>query len=75
MGYFITNYITQLAGERIFKIGEHLAKLQAKCWLCHTPHSPYTFVLKDAELARAVASTRVQGWENEPCKPTVRLPD
>jgi len=39
------------AGERIFKIGEHLAKLQAK-WLCHTPHSPCTFVLKDADLAR-----------------------
>jgi len=37
----------------IFKIGENLAKLQAK-WLivCHTPHSPYTFVLKNAELAR-----------------------
>jgi len=25
-------YIIQFAGERIFKIGEHLAKLQAK-WL------------------------------------------
>jgi len=31
MGYFITNYISQLDGERIFKIGEHMAKLQAKC--------------------------------------------
>jgi len=36
-------FITQFAGERIFNIGEHLAKLEAK-WL--------TFVLKDAELAR-----------------------
>jgi len=23
----------------------------------------------------AVASTRVQGWGDEPCEPTVRLPD
>jgi len=32
MAYFITNYAIQFAGERIFKIGERLAKLQAK-WL------------------------------------------
>jgi len=46
-------FTIQFAGEIIFKIGENLAKLQAK-WLivCHTPHSPYTFVLKNAELAR-----------------------
>jgi len=25
--------------------------------------------------SNAVASTRVQGWGDEPCKPTVRLPD
>jgi len=29
-------YIIQFAGARIFSIGEHLAKLQAK-WLIHTP--------------------------------------
>jgi len=36
--------ITQFAGERLFKIGEHLAKLPAK-WLI-APYSPYTFILK-----------------------------
>jgi len=30
MIYFTTHFITQSAGERIFKIGEHLAKLQAR---------------------------------------------
>ena len=34
-------------GEGIFEIGEHLAKLES-------PHSPDTFVLKDAELTRKV---------------------
>jgi len=45
-------YIIQFAAERIFKIDEHLAKLQAKWLIVNTFHSPYTFVLKDAELAR-----------------------
>ena len=45
-------FITQSAGERIFKIGEHLAKLQANWWLLHAPHSHCTFVLKDADLVR-----------------------
>jgi len=45
-------FIIHSAGERIFKIGEHLAKLWAKSLLCHIPHSPCTFVLKDADLAR-----------------------
>ena len=45
-------FITQSAGERIFKIGEHLAKLQAKWCLFHAPRSHCTFVLKDADLAR-----------------------
>jgi len=40
--------IRKFAGERIFKIGEHLAKLQAK-WLI-VSYAPFTFVLKDAEL-------------------------
>ena len=47
-------FIFQFAGKRIFKIGEHLAKLQAK-WLIvsYYPFAlQYTFVLKDAELAR-----------------------
>ena len=45
-------FIIHSAGERIFKIGEHLAKLQAK-WLT-VSYTPFacTFVLKDADLAR-----------------------
>jgi len=46
-------FIIQFAGARIFKTSVHLAKLQAK-WLCHMPHSSYTFIIKDAELAREV---------------------
>jgi len=45
-------FIIQSAGERIFKVGEHLAKLQANGWLLHAPHLPYTFAFKDAEFAR-----------------------
>ena len=47
-------FITHSASERILKIGEHLAKLQAK-WLTVSmsyTHSLCTFVLKDADLAR-----------------------
>ena len=39
-------FITQFGGERNFKIGEHLAKLQAKSLIV------LIFVLKAAELAR-----------------------
>jgi len=45
-------FITQSAGERIYKIGEHLAKLQANWRLFPVPHSHCIFVLKDADLAR-----------------------
>ena len=35
-----------------------------------------TFLVKNkSTLSDSVASTRVQGWEDEPCEPTVRLPD
>jgi len=47
-------FITLSAGERIFKIGEHLEKLQAEWRSFHAPHSHCTFVLKDADLARYV---------------------
>ena len=44
-------FIIHSAGERIFKIGEHLAKLRAKSLtVSYTPLA--TFVLKDADLAR-----------------------
>ena len=45
-------FIIHSAGERIFKIGEHLAKLRAKSLtVSYTPRA-CTFVLKDADLAR-----------------------
>jgi len=48
-------FIIHSAGERIFKIGEHLAKLRAKSLtMSYIPGSPCTFVLKDADLARYV---------------------
>ena len=44
-------FITHSAGERIFKIGENLAKLRAKSLtMSYTPF-PCTFVLKDADFA------------------------
>ena len=45
-------FIIHSAGERIFKIGEYLAKLRAKSLTVSYTHSPCTFVLKDADLAR-----------------------
>ena len=46
-------FIIHSAGERIFKIGEHLAKLRAKSltvsYTVH--HSPSTFVIKAADIA------------------------
>ena len=45
-------FVSHCAGKRIFKIREHLAKLQAK-WLIvsYAPIRLKTLVLKDAELA------------------------
>jgi len=44
-------YITQFAGEIIFKIGEHY-KVRGKMFDCvDTPGLSWTFVLKDAALA------------------------
>ena len=47
-------FIIHSADERIFKIGEHLAKLRTKSLTVSysLPHSPCTFVVKDADLAR-----------------------
>ena len=45
-------FIIQFAGERIFKIGEHLAKLQAKWLIVSCAPFALQFVLKDAEIAR-----------------------
>jgi len=44
--------ITQSAGERIFKIGEHLAKLQTKYLIVSCTPFALHFVGKDADLAR-----------------------
>jgi len=45
-------FITHSAGERIFKIGEDLAKLRAKSLTMSYTHTPCIFVPKDADLAR-----------------------
>ena len=45
-------FITLSAGERIFKIGEHLAKLQAKMVIVSCAPFTLHFVLRDADLAR-----------------------
>ena len=50
MCYFITDI--SFAGERIFKIGEHLAKLQAKWLIVLCAPFALQSVLKDAEIAR-----------------------
>jgi len=45
-------FIIHSAGDRIFKIGEHLVKLRAKSLtVSYTPFALH-FVLKDADLAR-----------------------
>ena len=44
-------FIIQFTGDT-FLICEHLAKLQAKWLIVSRAHSPCTFVLKDADLAR-----------------------
>jgi len=45
-------FIIHSAGEKNFKIGEHLAKLWAKSLTVSYCHSSCTFVIKDADLAR-----------------------
>jgi len=45
-------FITHSAGKRIVKIGEHLAKLRAKSLTVSYTTFVFTFVLKDADLAR-----------------------
>jgi len=39
-------FIIHSADERMFKTGEHLAKLRVKSMTCHIPHAPCIFVLK-----------------------------
>ena len=46
-------FLTHSAGERIFKIDEHLAKLRSKSLtVSYTPFALHFFVIKDADLAR-----------------------
>jgi len=45
-------FITHSPGEKIFKIGEYLAKLRAKLLTVSYTKFACTFVLKDADLAR-----------------------
>ena len=44
-------FVSHCASKRIFKIREHLAKLQAKWLIVLHPIRLKTLVLKDAELA------------------------
>ena len=52
-GLLYYKFVNHCSREGIFKIREHLAKLQAKCLIVSYIHSIRlkTFVLKDAELA------------------------
>jgi len=45
-------FIIQFAGKRIFKIGEHLAKLRTKWLIVSCTPFALRFFLKDAKLAR-----------------------
>jgi len=45
-------FIIHSAGERIFKIGEHFAKLRAKSLTVSYTPSTLHFFLKNADLAR-----------------------
>jgi len=45
------NFIIEIAGKRIFLIVNIWGEV-TRTWLTHVLHSPYTFVLRDAELAR-----------------------
>jgi len=45
-------FIIQSAGERIFKIGAHLVKLQAKWLIVSCAPFGLHFFIKDADLAR-----------------------
>jgi len=48
------NFITQFAGERIYKIGENLAKLRTKWLIVSCAPFALRFFLKYAELATSV---------------------
>jgi len=56
--HFISNFIILFAGEKTFKTGKHLVKLQTNVWLSQAPHSFCTFLIKDAELARLLVYNR-----------------
>ena len=56
--------------EHAFTVGAVMAEGRFD----RTPR-PFRAVAIKSLVASAVASTRVQGWGDEPCEPTVRLPD
>jgi len=45
-------FIRQFAGKRVFKIGEHLAKLRTKWLIVSCAHFRPFFFRRDAELAK-----------------------
>jgi len=52
MGYFITNSSFIVQVKEFLKSVNIWRSYKQNGWSRHTPHSPYTFVLKGAELAR-----------------------
>ena len=54
MGYFITDLSFNLLVQELLKPVYIWQSYRQNGWLCHMPHSSYTFIIKDAELAREV---------------------
>jgi len=52
--YVITNLPFNLLVKEFLKLTNTPRNYRQNGWSCHMPHSPYTFVLKDAELTRKV---------------------
>ena len=48
----VDNFIAGSASEKMFKIGEYLAKLQARTWLSHALCAPGQHTAKNEESAR-----------------------
>jgi len=52
MAFFITNLSFNLLVKELLKSLNIWLRYGQNGCSCHMPHSPYTFVLKDADLAR-----------------------
>ena len=52
MSYFTTHLSFTLLVKEFLTLVNTWQSYRQNGWLCHTPHSPCTYVLKDADLAR-----------------------